>query len=163
MAGLESGVTAKDLAYVRRRYISSVDMLRRAIAIVADGTLRARNPAIWGTATTACASDFKHFGAWDQNLTTQWHVRYGRRGVMIYWHVERNSLCIHSQLKSPSSSEVASMIEGVIHQLHGLYQHTDDSEGTGAAALAPMADTTRLRRANPANLGAREPVWAVRP
>jgi hypothetical protein len=59
MAGLESGVTAKDLAYVRRRYISSVDMLRRAIAIVADGTLRARNPAIWGTATTACASDFQ--------------------------------------------------------------------------------------------------------
>ena len=34
---------------------------------------------------------------------------------MIYWHVERKSLCIHSQLKSPSSSEVASMIEGVIH------------------------------------------------
>jgi TnpA family transposase len=70
-------MTAKDLAYVRRRYISSVDMLRQAIAIVTDGTLRARNPAIWGTATTACASDSKHFGAWDQNLTTQWHVRYG--------------------------------------------------------------------------------------
>src|ERR1700719_87259 len=51
MAGLESGVTAKDLAYVRRRYISSVDMLRQAIAIVTDGTLRARNPAIWGTCT----------------------------------------------------------------------------------------------------------------
>src|SRR3954471_16298012 len=33
---------------------------------------------------------------------------------MIYWHVERRSLCIHSQLKSPSSSEVASMIEGVL-------------------------------------------------
>ena len=32
-----------------------------------------------------------------------------------HWHVERNSLCIHSQLKSPSSSEVASMLEGVIH------------------------------------------------
>src|ERR687896_1101403 len=29
-------------------------------------------------------------------------------------HVEQKSLCIHSQLKSPSSSEVASMIEGVI-------------------------------------------------
>ena len=114
MASLESGVTAKDLAYVRRRYIS-VDTLRRAIAIVADGTLQARNPAILGSGTTACASDSKHYGAWDQNLTTQWHVRYGGRGIMIYWHVERNSLCIHSQLKSPSSSEVASMIEGVIH------------------------------------------------
>jgi hypothetical protein len=114
MAGLQSGATAKDLAYVRRRYIT-VDALRQAIAIVTNGTLRVRNPAIWGDGTTACASDSKHFGAWDQNLTTQWNMRYGGRGVMIYWHVERNSLCIHSQLKSPSSSEVASMIEGVVH------------------------------------------------
>jgi hypothetical protein len=83
MASLESGVTAKDLAYVRRRYIS-VDTLRRAIAIVADGTLQARNPAIWGSGTTACASDSKHYGAWDQNLTTQWHVRYGGRGIIVY-------------------------------------------------------------------------------
>ena len=138
MAGLESGVTAKDLAYVRRRYISSVDMLRRAIAIVADGTLRARNPAIWGTTTTACASDSKHFGAWDQNLTTQWHVRYGGRGIMIYWHVERNSLCIHSQLKSPSSSEVASIVEGVIHHCTEMevdHQYVD-SHGQSTVAFA---------------------------
>ncbi len=114
MASLGSGVTAKDLAYVRHRYIN-VPALREAIAIVANGTLAARNPLIWGSGTNACASDSKHFGAWDQNLTTQWHVRYGGRGVMIYWHVERKSLCIHSQLKSPSSSEVASMIEGVLH------------------------------------------------
>jgi len=83
MAGLDSGTTPRDLAYVRRRYLS-VDTLRRAIAVVADGTLHARDPAIWGSGTTACASDSKHFGAWDQNLMTQWHVRYGGRGVMIY-------------------------------------------------------------------------------
>jgi TnpA family transposase len=137
MAGLDSGTTAKDLAYVRRRYLS-IDALRRAVAIVTDGTLRARNPAIWGSGTTACASDSKHFGAWDQNLTTQWHVRYGGRGVMIYWHVERNSLCIHSQLKSPSSSEVASMIEGVIH--HCTEMEVDrqyvDSHGQSTVAFA---------------------------
>src|SRR5699024_7590287 len=33
---------------------------------------------------------------------------------MIYWHVEKNSTCIYSQLKSCSSSEVAAMIEGVL-------------------------------------------------
>ena len=80
MIPVESGVKAKDLAYVRHRYIS-IDTLRRAIAIVADGTLQARNPAIWGSGTTACASDSKHYGAWDQNLTTQWHVRYGGRDI----------------------------------------------------------------------------------
>ena len=45
---------------------------------------------------------------------TEWHIRYGGRGVMIYWHVEKKSVCIHSQLKSASSSEVAAMIEGVL-------------------------------------------------
>lgn len=87
---------------------------------------------------TACASDSKHYGAWDQNLTTQWHVRYGGHGIMIYWHVERNSLCIHSQLKSPSSSEVASMIEGVIH--HCTEMEVDrqyvDSHGQSTVAFA---------------------------
>jgi TnpA family transposase len=137
MASLDSGMTARDLAYVRSRYIS-VDALRRAIAVVTNGTLRARNPEIWGEGTTACASDSKHFGAWDQNLTTQWHARYGGRGIMIYWHVERNSLCIHSQLKSPSSSEVASMIEGVIH--HCTEMEVDrqyvDSHGQSTVAFA---------------------------
>jgi len=137
MAGFQSGTTAKDLAYIRRRYIT-VDALRRAIAVVANGTLHARNPAIWGDGTTACASDSKHFGAWDQNLTTQWHMRYGGRGVMIYWHVERNSLCIHSQLKSPSSSEVASMIEGVVH--HCTEMEIDrqyvDTHGQSTVAFA---------------------------
>jgi len=33
---------------------------------------------------------------------------------MIYWHVETNSICIYSQLKSCASSEVSSMIEGVL-------------------------------------------------
>jgi TnpA family transposase len=137
MAGLRTGVTYKDLAYVRRRYIS-VDAMRRAIAIVTNGTLHARNPTVWGDGTTACASDSKHFGAWDQNLTTQWHLRYGGRGIMIYWHVERKSLCIHSQLKSPSSSEVASMIEGVIR--HCTEMEVDrqyvDSHGQSTVAFA---------------------------
>jgi TnpA family transposase len=137
MAGQRSGVTARDLTYVRHRYITA-DALRQAIAIVTNGTLRARDPTIWGEGTTACASDSKHFGAWDQNLTTQWHVRYGGRGVMIYWHVDKNSLCIHSQLKSPSSSEVASMIEGVIH--HCTEMEIDrqyvDSHGQSTVAFA---------------------------
>ncbi len=131
------GTTYKDLLYVRRRYMT-VDQLRNAIAIIANGTLHARNPSIWGEGTTACASDSKHFGAWDQNLTTQWHLRYGGPGIMIYWHVERKSLCIHSQLKSPSSSEVASMIEGVIRHLTEMVVDRQyvDSHGQSEVAFA---------------------------
>jgi TnpA family transposase len=69
---------------------------------------------------------------------TQWHLRYGGRGIMIYWHVERKSLCIHSQLKSPASSEVASMIEGVLR--HCAEMEIDrqyvDSHGQSEVAFA---------------------------
>ncbi len=137
MNAAHHGATYRDLVYTRRRYIT-VDQLRKAIAIVTNGTLRARNPAIWGDGTTACASDSKHFGAWDQNLTTQWHLRYGGPGIMIYWHVERKSLCIHSQLKSPSSSEVASMIEGVIRHVTemSIDRQYVDSHGQSEVAFA---------------------------
>ncbi len=137
MNAAHHGATYRDLVYVRRRYITA-DQLRKAIAIVTNGTLYARNPTIWGDGTTACASDSKHFGAWDQNLTTQWHMRYGGRGVMIYWHVERKSVCIHSQLKSPSSSEVASMIEGVIHHVTEMQVDRQyvDSHGQSEVAFA---------------------------
>ncbi len=108
-----SGETYADLAYVRRRYITK-EQLRIAIARVCDAIFAVRRVDLWGEGTTACASDSKRFGAWDQNLITEWHARYGGRGIMIYYHVERHSVCIYSQLKSCSSSEVAAMIEGVL-------------------------------------------------
>ena len=72
-----------DLQYIRRRYITK-EQLRSAIAQVCNAIFRVRNPALWGEGTTACASDSKKFEAWDQNLMTEWHARYGGPGVMIY-------------------------------------------------------------------------------
>ena len=109
----EHGVSTPDLRYVQRKFVSKT-ALSQAIGDVANAIFRVRLPHIWGEATTACASDSKQFGTWDQNLMTEWHARYKGRGVMIYWHVEKNAVCIHSQLKRCSSSEVASMIKGVL-------------------------------------------------
>ncbi len=137
MASAQHGASYRDLLYVRRRYVT-VEQLREAVAVVTDATLRVRDRLIWGEGTNACASDSKHFGAWDQNLTTQWHIRYGGRGVVIYWHVERKSLGIHSQLKSPSSSEVASMIQGVLRHCTELEVDRQyvDSHGQSVVAFA---------------------------
>lgn len=137
MASGQQDVTYKDLLYVRRRFINR-DGLREAIAAVVNATLRARHPGIWGEGTTACAADSKQFGAWDQNLMTEWHSRYGGRGIMIYWHVERRSTCIYSQLKTCSSSEAAAMIEGVLR--HCTDMEVDrtyvDSHGQSEVAFA---------------------------
>lgn len=120
LPGADPGTTDSDLRYVRSRYIHK-EQLRNAIAHVANSIFEARRAEIWGEGTTACASDSKKFGTWNQNLLTEWHIRYRGPGIMIYWHVEKKSTCIYSQLKSCSSSEVAAMIEG-------LLRHCTDAE-----------------------------------
>ena len=127
----------KDLLYVRRRFVTK-EQLREAIRLVVNAIFEARDPRIWGEGTTACASDSKKFGAWDQNLMTEWHVRYGGRGVMVYWHVEKKSTCIYSQLKTCSSSEVAAMIEGVLRHCTSMEVEKNyvDSHGQSEVAFA---------------------------
>ena len=109
----DHGESYKDLQYVRRRYIDR-EQLRAAAAAVANGIFAARLPQVWGEGTTACVSDSKKFGAYDQNLLTEWHIRYRGPGVLVYWSLEKNAVCIYSQLKSCSSSEVAAMLEGLL-------------------------------------------------
>lgn len=137
LAGGEEGFSYKELLHTRRHYIDA-DNLRDATQRVVNATLAVRRPEVWGEGTTACAADSKHFGAFDQNLMTEWHARYGGRGVMIYWHVERQSVCIHSQLKRCSSSEVAAMIEGVLrHDTEMEVEKTYvDSHGQSEVAFA---------------------------
>jgi TnpA family transposase len=111
-----------DEAALRRVRASHItrENLRAAIVDVVNATLAERDPAWWGQATTT-ASDSKRFGSWDSNVMTQFHARYGSNGVMIYWHMEKGRVCIYSQLKNCSSSEVAAMIEG-------LLRHCTDAE-----------------------------------
>ncbi len=82
------GESYQDLLYIRRKFINK-DNLRNAISSVVNAILQSRVQDVWGEGTTTCASDSKKFGAWDQNLMTEWHIRYRGRGVMIYWHVEK--------------------------------------------------------------------------
>lgn len=126
-----------DLKYISRRFITR-DGVRNAIRRIVNEIFRVRQVHIWGEGTTSCAADSKKFGSWDQNLMTEWHSRYGGRGVMIYWHVERNSTCIYSQLKRCSSSEAAAMIEGVLHHCTAMSvdKAYTDSHGQSEVAFA---------------------------
>ena len=109
----------RNLLHIYQNYITK-DSLKSAISELVNALFKARDPKVWGSATTACASDSKHFGAWDQNLMTEWHNRYHGRGVMIYWHVEEKSVCIHSQLKRCSSSEVSAMARRYRRKTNGV-------------------------------------------
>src|SRR5574341_1779623 len=111
--------TEDDLRYARRRYFT-VEACRQAAGLIANATFNARQSWLWEAGSTAVASDSTHFPAFDQNIFTEWHSPYrrGKRGVLIYWHVDQGgAMAVHSQLISCSASEVAAMVEGAMR--HG--------------------------------------------
>lgn len=110
------GHNEDEIRYARRRYLT-VEAARSIAVQIADATFAARNPGLWGAGSTAVASDSTHIRALDQNILTEWHSRYHGRGVLIYWHVEKQSMAAHSQLISCSASEVAAMIEGAMRHV----------------------------------------------
>jgi Tn3 transposase DDE domain len=112
--GMEADTEAA-LRRTRRLFVNR-DNLRAAIRTVVNKTLEARDTSLWGPGT-ACASDSRKFGSWSANFMTEWHQRYGGAGIMVYWHVERKNVCIYSQVRSTTDSEVASMIEGLLRHL----------------------------------------------
>jgi len=147
-----------DLRYVRRRFLSAE--LVRALAIeIANATFDVRDTRIWGQASTTVASDSKHVGAVDQNLLTEWHARYRKPGVLIYWHVETKAMAIHSQLISCSASEVAAMIEGAMRHgttfdVEGSYtdSHGQSQIGFGITRLLDFELRPRIKQINKTKL-----------
>ncbi|HDV5690335.1 TPA: Tn3 family transposase [Legionella pneumophila] len=113
MCAGNSHVSEHQLRHIKN-YFLSTDNLKNALSKVANALFKIRLEEIWGGMSIAVASDSTQFSAYFQNLISEYHNRYGGRGVMIYWHVEKNACCIHSQLKSVLSSEVSAMIEGVL-------------------------------------------------
>jgi len=123
-----------DLRYFQSRYVT-INAVRSAITALVNRILELRNPAIWGNGTS-CASDAKHFAAWDQNLKAELNPHYDKKGVMVYWHVTTNSLCIFSQLKTCFASEVAAMIRGLVQHDTEMRVETNFVDSHGQSELA---------------------------
>lgn len=107
-----AGVSARELSIVRNRHID-LKKLNAAIATVVNAFAELDVVKAWGDGT-AVAADGIQVETYTDNLLAETSIRYGGHGVMIYWHVEKKSVCVYSQLKSCPASEVVAMIEGVL-------------------------------------------------
>src|SRR5680860_952024 len=157
-AGGGHGHTEDEIRYVRRRYLTRDTAQAVAIGI-ANTTFAARQQTLWGDGSTAVASDSTHFRSYDQNIFTEWHSRYGGRGILIYWHVERGSMVVHSQTLRASASEVHAMVEGAIRhgttmKVEGNYvdSHGQSEIGFGITRLLGFELLPRIKRINKVRL-----------
>jgi TnpA family transposase len=166
VAAGDHGHTEDELRYIRRRYLT-VESCRQVARVIANATFAARQSWLWGEGSTAVASDSTHFRAWDQNIFTEWHSRYrhGKRGVLIYWTVERGgAMAVHSQLLSCSASEVHAMVEGAMRhgtdmQVEANYvdSHGQSFIGFGITRLLGFDLLPRIKQINRCKLYLPEP------
>ena len=152
------GHSEEDVRYARRRYLTP-DAARTVAIAIADATFAARDRGLWGEGSTAVASDSTHFRSWDQNLFTEWHSRYGGRGILVYWHVDRGSVVVHSQTLRASASEVHAMVEGAIRHgttmtVEGNYvdSHGQSEIGFGVTRLLNVDLLPRIKQINKVKL-----------
>lgn len=106
-------ISYNNLRHIKEYYLNA-ENLRASLAKLADQIFKERDVKIWGHLPIAVAGDSTQFSAYFQNMISEYHNRYGGRGVMIYWHVEKKAICVYSQLKNVSGSEVPAMINGII-------------------------------------------------
>ena len=135
-----SGVAAiseSDLRYVRKRFLTP-ESLRHIIRKLVNATLSIRDKQIWGELINSFASDSTQFAAWDENLMTEYHIRYQGYGIMAYWHVDKKALCIASQIMRCGASEIAAMLAGIIHHATDakVDNHSTDTHGQSLIAFA---------------------------
>jgi TnpA family transposase len=166
VAAGDHGHTEDELRYIRRRYVT-VESARQVARVIANATFATRQSWLWGEGSTAVASDSTHFRAWDQNIFTEWHSRYrtGKRGVLIYWTVEKGgAMAVHSQLLSCSASEVHAMIEGAMRhgtdmQIEANYvdSHGQSFIGFGITRLLGFDLLPRIKQINRCKLYLPEP------
>ena len=158
VAAGDHGHTEEELRYTARRYLTAPGLKAAQVAI-ANATFAARSEAIWGQGTTTVASDSTHFKAWDRNIFTQWHSRYGGRGILVYWHVDKGSMAIHSQHLTCTASEVAAAIEGMMRhattmKAEGNYvdSHGQSEIGFGLTRLLGYDLLPRIKQINTVKL-----------
>lgn len=132
----------EEIRYVRRRYLTP-ETARRIAVEIANATFAARDTGLWGAGSTAVASDSTHFRAWDQNLFTEWHSRYGGRGILVYWHVERGSVVVHSQTLRASASEYANLAPALTRPINwDVIAHNYDQVIKYATAIRTRTAST---------------------
>ncbi|WP_157456640.1 Tn3 family transposase [Carnobacterium maltaromaticum] len=84
----------KQLAWTNTKHIT-IDSLEKAIHLVINAYNRFSLPKYWGNGTSASADGMK-WNIYEQNLLSEYHIRYGGYGGIGYYHVSDMYIALFS-------------------------------------------------------------------
>lgn len=129
-------VTAKELSFVNRRHVT-VDKLNAALVDIINRYNVLNLPGIWGDGTTAAADGTK-YELYEENLLSEYHIRYGGYGGIAYHHVSDTYVALFSHFISCGTWEAVYIIEGLLKNLSDIQPNTihADTQGQSTPVFA---------------------------
>ena len=129
-------VTGKEISFVNRRHVS-VDKLNAALVDIINRYNVLKLPGIWGDGTTAAADGTK-YELYEENLLSEYHIRYGGYGGIAYHHVSDTYVALFSHFISCGTWEAVYIIEGLLQNLSDIQPHTihADTQGQSTPVFA---------------------------
>ena len=129
-------VTAKELSFVNRRHVSG-DKLQKALTDIINRYNVLNLPKIWGDGTTAAADGTK-YELYEENLLSEYHIRYGGYGGIAYHHVADSYVALFSHFIPCGTWEAVYIIEGLLKNLSDIQPDTihADTQGQSTPVFA---------------------------
>ena len=105
-------VTPQMLSFVNQRHVS-LKGLNAALTDIINRYHVLDLPKLWGDGTTAAADGTK-YDLYEQNLLSEYHIRYGGYGGIAYHHVADSYVALFSHFISCGTWEAVYIIEGLL-------------------------------------------------
>lgn len=129
-------VTAKLLMNINRRHVN-VERLNRAIIDIINRYNVLDLPNLWGQGDSAAADGTK-YDVREQNLLSEYHIRYGGYGGIAYHHVADKYIALFSHFIPCGTWEAVYIIDGLLKNKSDLQPNTihADTQGQSTPVFA---------------------------
>lgn len=128
-------VTPQMLAFVNQRHVS-LKGLNSALTDIINRYHVLDLPKLWGDGTSAAADGTK-YDLYEQNLLSEYHIRYGGYGGIAYHHVADTYVALFSHFISCGTWEAVYILEGLLQnqsEIQPQQIHADPQGAEGTAA-----------------------------
>ena len=129
-------VTAHELSFVNRRHIN-LSKLNSALVDILNRYHILELPQFWGKGTSAAADGTK-YDLYEQNLLSEYHIRYGGYGGIAYHHVADSYVALFSHFIPCGTWEAVYIIDGLLKNSSDIQPKTlhADTQGQSTPVFA---------------------------
>ncbi len=131
-------VTSHMISYTNRRHINT-PKLEAAIRDMINAFNRFSLPSIWGTGKRA-AADGSKFEIYENNLHSEYHIRYGGYGGIAYHHVSDKYIALFTHFITCGVWEAVYILDWLLKNLSDIQPDTlyADTQGSVGSCICHL-------------------------